>query len=71
MGQLDYADSASEAIADADAVILVTEWPEFIELDWKEVARTMRGSLLIDGRNALDGDAVRAAGLTYEGIGRG
>jgi UDPglucose 6-dehydrogenase len=70
MADLDYANNASEAIAEADAVILVTEWPEFLELDWTEVARAMRGTLLIDGRNALDGDAVRAAGLTYEGIGR-
>jgi UDPglucose 6-dehydrogenase len=70
MPQLDYADSAFDAIADADAVILVTEWPEFVELEWEAVARAMRGTLLIDGRNALDGDAVRAAGLTYEGIGR-
>jgi len=71
MPQIDYADSALDAIAEADAVILVTEWPEFIELDWEQVARAMRGTLLIDGRNALEGDAVRAAGLTYEGVGRG
>jgi UDPglucose 6-dehydrogenase len=70
MPQLDYADSAFEAIADADAVILVTEWSEFVELEWEDVARAMRGTLLIDGRNALNSDAVRAAGLTYEGIGR-
>jgi UDPglucose 6-dehydrogenase len=71
MAELDYADSASQAIADADAVILVTEWREFLEFNWTEVARAMRGTLVVDGRNALDGDAVRAAGLTYEGIGRG
>ncbi|HEX4838793.1 MAG TPA: UDP-glucose/GDP-mannose dehydrogenase family protein [Solirubrobacteraceae bacterium] len=70
MPQLDYADTVFDAIADADAVILVTEWPEFVELEWEEVARAMRGTLLIDGRNALDPDGVRAAGLTYEGIGR-
>jgi UDPglucose 6-dehydrogenase len=70
MPQLDYGDSALDVITDADAVILVTEWPEFVELEWSEVARVMRGTLLIDGRNALDGAAVRAAGLTYEGIGR-
>jgi hypothetical protein len=51
--------------------VLVTEWPQFLELDWREVARAMRGTLVIDGRNALDGDALRAAGLSYEGIGRG
>jgi UDPglucose 6-dehydrogenase len=71
MGQLDYASGALDAIADADAVVLVTEWPEFINLDWKLVAQAMRGTLVIDGRNALDADAVRGAGLVYEGIGRG
>jgi UDPglucose 6-dehydrogenase len=70
MPQLDYADSALGAIEGADAAILVTEWPEFAKLSWGEVADAMKGTLLIDGRNALDGDAVRAAGLTYEGIGR-
>jgi UDPglucose 6-dehydrogenase len=71
MPQLDYSHSALDALVDADAVILVTEWPEFIQLDWKQVAASMRGTLVIDGRNVLDGDEVRAAGLTYEGIGRG
>jgi UDPglucose 6-dehydrogenase len=70
MPDLDYADSALDVIADADAVVLVTEWAEFLELDWSTVADTMRGALVIDGRNALDPEAVRAAGLTYEGIGR-
>jgi UDPglucose 6-dehydrogenase len=69
MPQLDYADTAIGAIADADAAILVTEWPELVEMDWRLVADTMEGKLVIDGRNALDADVVRAAGLTYEGIG--
>jgi UDPglucose 6-dehydrogenase len=67
---LRFAESAMDATTDADAVVLVTEWPEFLELDWREVAASMSGNLVIDGRNALDGEAVRAAGLTYEGIGR-
>ena len=54
----------------ADAVVLVTEWDEFRELDLGAVAAGMRGDVLIDGRNALDPDAARAAGLRYEGIGR-
>jgi UDPglucose 6-dehydrogenase len=66
-----FADSPLDAVADADAVVLVTEWPEFIDLDWSAVAGAMRGTLVIDGRNALDADAVRGAGLVYEGIGRG
>ncbi|HTR72902.1 MAG TPA: UDP-glucose/GDP-mannose dehydrogenase family protein [Solirubrobacteraceae bacterium] len=71
VGGIDFADSALTAVADADAVVLVTEWPEFFELDWAEVAKTMKGKVVIDGRNALDAEAVRQAGLLYEGIGRG
>jgi UDPglucose 6-dehydrogenase len=71
MPQLDYAPGAMDALADADAVVLVTEWPEFIDLDWGQVAEAMRGRVVIDGRNALDRDAIRGAGLLYEGIGRG
>ena len=71
MPQLDYADDALGAIEDADAVVLVTEWAEFVGLDWKQVAEAMKGNIVIDGRNALDPDAVSAAGLVYEGIGRG
>jgi UDPglucose 6-dehydrogenase len=71
LGGLQLADSALEAVRDADAVVLVTEWPQCTGLDWAQVAEAMRGTVVIDGRNALDGDAVRAAGLVYEGIGRG
>jgi UDPglucose 6-dehydrogenase len=66
-----FADSPLQAVRDADAIVLVTEWPEFIDLDWSAVATAMRGTLVIDGRNALDAQAVRGAGLVYEGIGRG
>ena len=66
-----FADGALDAVEGADAVVLVTEWDEFVGLDWAEVAGRMAGTLVLDGRNALDADAVRAAGLTYEGIGRG
>src|SRR2546423_1681664 len=70
MPQLDYASGALEAVRGADAVVLVTEWPEFVALDWAVVAEAMAGNLVIDGRNALDSAAVQAAGLVYEGIGR-
>jgi UDPglucose 6-dehydrogenase len=65
-----FADSALEALRNADAAVLVTEWKELVELDWDEVATQMKGDLIIDGRNALDPVRIRAAGLTYEGIGR-
>jgi UDPglucose 6-dehydrogenase len=67
---IDFAESALEAVDGADAVVLVTEWPQFRELDWGEVAARMAGTTVIDGRNALDPDTVRAARLDYEGIGR-
>jgi UDPglucose 6-dehydrogenase len=67
---VDFAVSAQDCVAAADAVVLVTEWAEFKELDWGKVREEMAGTLLIDGRNALDAEAIRAAGLIYEGIGR-
>ncbi len=67
---IELADGPLEAVDGADAVVLVTEWQQFRELDWKDVATRMRGTAIIDGRNALDPAAVTAAGLTYEGIGR-
>jgi UDPglucose 6-dehydrogenase len=70
MPDLGYAGSTADAVADADAVVLVTEWPEFLELDWQDVATAMRGNVVIDGRNALDRAAVTGAGLVYEGVGR-
>ncbi|MGC1851117.1 MAG: nucleotide sugar dehydrogenase [Solirubrobacterales bacterium] len=63
-------DSALEALDGADAAVLVTEWPEFAELDWSEAASRMAQPLLIDGRNFLDSETLRAAGFKYEGIGR-
>ena len=71
LGGVEMAESSAAAIAGADAVVLVTEWPEFRDIDWPAAADSMSGSTVIDGRNHLDGDAVRAAGLAYEGVGRG
>jgi UDPglucose 6-dehydrogenase len=65
-----FADSALEALADADACVVVTEWPEFAELDWGAAAERMAGRTVIDGRNFLDPRRVAAAGFAYEGIGR-
>ncbi|HEX2070138.1 MAG TPA: nucleotide sugar dehydrogenase [Thermoleophilaceae bacterium] len=63
--------SALDAVDGADAVVLVTEWPEFAELDWAgEVRGRMAQPVVVDGRNFLDREALRAAGFTYEGIGR-
>jgi hypothetical protein len=63
-------DSALAALDGADAAVLVTEWPEFAELDWADAAARMANPLLIDGRNFLDPKTLRSAGFEYEGIGR-
>jgi UDPglucose 6-dehydrogenase len=67
---VEMAGSTLEALEGADAAVLVTEWPQFAELDWGEAASRMTRPLLIDGRNFLDAEALRSAGFEYEGIGR-
>ena len=67
---VEMAGSAMDALEGVDAAVLVTEWPEFTELDWGEVAKRMANPLLIDGRNFLDPQVVRDAGITYSAIGR-
>jgi UDPglucose 6-dehydrogenase len=67
---LEVVDSAREALADADVAVLVTEWPEFVELDPAEVATWMRDARMVDGRNVLNAAAWRAAGFSYHSLGR-
>ena len=62
--------SVEEAARDADAVVLVTEWPQLADVDWQALAATMRSAVLIDGRNMLDPETMRAAGYRYAAIGR-
>ncbi len=70
MPGVEFASSPLGVVTDADAIVLVTEWPEFLELDWKQVAAVTEGRVVVDGRNFLDESAVTAAGFSYEGIGR-
>jgi UDPglucose 6-dehydrogenase len=62
--------SVEEAARGADAVVLVTAWPELVDVDWQRIAAGMRSRVFVDGRNMLDPDAMRAAGFTYDAIGR-
>ncbi|WP_298944466.1 UDP-glucose/GDP-mannose dehydrogenase family protein [uncultured Microbacterium sp.] len=69
--QLTYVADRDEAIADADAIILVTEWDEYRrELAPEHASTLTHGRVVIDGRNGLDPAAWRAAGWTYLGMGR-
>ena len=70
MPGVEFAPNALDAAREADAVVLVTEWDEIVGTDPGELASAMAGTVVIDGRNALDPEAVRGAGLVYEGVGR-
>jgi UDPglucose 6-dehydrogenase len=63
-------ETVEDAVRDADAAVIVTEWPELAELARAEIRELMARPLIIDGRNLLDPAAARAAGFAYEGIGR-
>src|SRR5208283_2355778 len=66
-----YCDTPAELAADADALVLVTEWSEFRELDLADLAQRMASPILVDGRNLYAPEAVAAAGFDYIGVGRG
>jgi UDPglucose 6-dehydrogenase len=70
LGGVQLTETLLEALEDADAALIVTEWPELRALVSPEVRHAMRTPLIVDGRNMLDPEAVRAAGFVYEGIGR-
>ena len=65
-----YCASPYEAAQGADALLLVTEWNEFKQLDMPRVARSMRQPILLDTRNVYDPRMMKAAGFTYYGVGR-
>jgi UDPglucose 6-dehydrogenase len=62
--------SALEAVRDAEALIVATEWSEFENVDFSEVRRLMHTPLIFDGRNLLDPKTMRDFGFQYHGIGR-
>lgn len=66
---LGLAFDAYQAADQADATILVTEWSEYLALDYRELRERVRGTLFIDGRNCLDPTVMTSAGFQYEGIG--
>lgn len=67
---LEYSSSALDAAADADALVLLTEWNEYRNITPEKLRKAMRGDLLFDLRNVYDPAAMREAGFTYHSIGR-
>ena len=70
-GDLTFTDDAYSATAAADALMLVTEWPEFREPDFERLRRKMRHLLIIDGRNQYHPEDLYHLGFHYIGVGRG
>jgi len=68
--KIDYSSSAYEALRDADAMVLATEWNEFRMPDWERVRSLLRAPLIFDGRNIYKPQLLRANGFTYYGIGK-
>jgi len=68
---LELCDSADEALAGADALVIVTEWNEFRSPDFDTIRERLSDPVIFDGRNLYDPDFVREYGIVYYGIGRG
>jgi UDPglucose 6-dehydrogenase len=67
---ISYCSQPEQVACNADALVLLTEWPAYEELPWEELAPTMRSPLVLDGRNALDRSRLERAGFRYLGMGR-
>lgn len=68
--ELSYAESPTEAAHNADAVMVLTEWPEYVNIEPEELADLVATRIIVDGRNCLDPVKWRAAGWTYRALGR-
>ncbi|RVX47403.1 UDPglucose 6-dehydrogenase [Nonomuraea polychroma] len=68
--ELNYGESAVEAVRGAHVVLLLTEWQEFVELDPEELGAVVATRRIVDGRNALDAEIWRSAGWHYRALGR-
>lgn len=71
MPEIHYAENAYELASGCDAMVVVTEWNEFKQLDLERILAAMRGNVLIDGRNIYSTHELQAHGFVYRGIGRG
>jgi UDPglucose 6-dehydrogenase len=70
MHEVTYCGDAYEVARGSDALVLVTEWKEFKELDMHTISSLMNQPIIVDGRNLYDPDEMSGKGFTYEGIGR-
>jgi UDPglucose 6-dehydrogenase len=70
LGSVSVVDDPYQAAKDVDALVVLTEWPDFRSLDWARLAETVRQPVVVDTRNLLDPDVIRRAGFTCTSLGR-
>ena len=70
LAQVNICKTPIETCDMTDAILIATEWPEFVSLNPSEIGKVVRSKNMIDARNILDADLWRAAGFTYQGVGR-
>jgi len=66
---ISYVDDMYDAIKDADALLLITEWPEFRNPDFDKIGSLLKQKVVFDGRNIFDGKELIQKGFVYQGIG--
>jgi len=69
LAEVAYSVDPYEAVAGCDAVVIATEWVDYRGLDWARIMQLMKGNVVVDGRNLLDGSRLVGLGFRYEGIG--
>ncbi len=67
---LEYCEDPYEAVRHSDALLILTDWPCFRELDYGRIKMQMASPCIVDGRNLLDAGALRDLGFAYDGVGR-
>ena len=65
-----FCKDAYDAVKGSDCLLLLTEWPEFNEMDWAKIKKIMRYAFIVDGRNMYEPDVLKKAGFKYVGVGR-
>jgi UDPglucose 6-dehydrogenase len=68
--KIEFFNSAQDAVQDSDGLVLATDWPEFLEIDFESLKASFRNPVILDGRNRLDGEKLRSMGYKFEAIGR-
>lgn len=67
---IEYANDVYMALKDKDAMVVVTEWPEFVQMDLEKAKKLLKRPIIVDGRNIFDPKKVKELGFSYTGIGR-